>query len=54
MLKKLLNLVNNPNFNYTYIFARFKTVRTISKYLKYFLRKFLRKIQTWVKLKRKT
>lgn len=53
MLKKLLNLINNPNFNFTYIFARFKSVRTISKYLKYFLRKISKKNSNMGEIKKK-
>ena len=40
MFSKLLNLIKNPNFNTTYIFAKFKLVRSVSKYLKYFLKIF--------------
>ena len=43
MFSKLLNLIKNPNFNTTYIFARFKLVRSVSKYLKFFLKIFSKK-----------
>ena len=43
MFSRLLNLIKNPNFNTTYIFARFKLVRSLSKYIKYFLKIFSKK-----------
>lgn len=39
MFSKLFNILKNPNFRVIYIFARFKILRSLSKYLKLFLKK---------------
>jgi len=43
MFGKLFNILKNPNFRVTYIFARFKFLRSLSKNLKFFLKKFSNK-----------
>ena len=53
MINRIKNLFNNPNFRITYIFARFKVLRTFSKFFKIIIYRYTNKNFVMGKIKKK-